>query len=119
MRVRPSSLNALTGRGHPLRRRNVRIPCSVLARVENGEETLRGLCTDLSLGGMLFLGPAVAVGERINVTLELSDSGRVRLSGEVLGHRTLPVGGGMAIRFPGLTQRDLKAINRFVAFQLS
>jgi hypothetical protein len=119
MKVRLQTSNSLNGRGHPLRRRNVRIPCSVLARVEKGEETLRGLCTDLSLGGMMFLGPAVAVGERINVTLELSDSGRVRLDGEVLGHRTLPVGAGMAIRFPGLTQRDLKAINRFVAFQLS
>jgi hypothetical protein len=119
MKVRLQNLSGLNGHSHPLRRRNVRIPCSVLARVEAGEETLRGLCTDLSLGGMLFLGPAVAVGERINVTLDLSDSGRVRLNGEVLGHRTLPVGGGMAIRFPGLTQRDLKAINRFVAFQLS
>ncbi len=109
----------LTARGHPLRRRNVRIPCSVLARVDAWDKSLRGLCTDLSLGGMLFIGPPVPIGEKINITLDLSGSGIVNLDGEVLGHRTLLAGSAMAIRFPELSQSHLKAINRFVAYQLA
>ena len=119
MKSRAYPMNGFHVRGHPLRRRNVRIPCSVLAQVESGEENLRGVCTDLSLGGMLFVGPAVAIGEKINVTLDLSQSGSVRLGGEVLAHRSLPAGPAMAIRFPELSQRDLRAINRFVAHQLA
>ena len=119
MLARTKRINGLNARVHPLRRRNVRIQCSVLARVETWNESVRGLCTDLSLGGMLFVGPPVAVGEKINVTLDLRRSGSIHLSGEVLAHRELSEGSAMAIRFPELSQRDLAAINRFVALQLA
>ena len=119
MLARTKRINGLNARVHPLRRRNVRIECKVLARVETWNESVRGLCTDLSLGGMLFVGPPVEVGEKINVTLDLLRSGSIRLRGEVLEHRELSAGPAMAIRFPELSQRDLTAINRFVAFQLA
>ncbi len=111
--------NGVHLQAHPLRRRNVRIPCNVLAQVAAEVETVRGLCTDLSLGGMLFVGPSLEVGEKVDVTLDLLESGSVRLNGEVLEHRMRPVGQAMAIRFPELSQHELKAINRFVAFQLA
>ncbi len=104
---------------HPLRRRNVRIPCQVLAQVDAAARTVRGLCTDLSLGGMLFVGPRLDTGEKVEVTLDLLHPGAVRLSGEVLEHRAPASGSAMAIRFPHLRPRELKAINRFVAFQLA
>jgi hypothetical protein len=68
---------------------------------------------------MLFIGPAVPVGEKINVTLDLSGYGSTSLAGEVLAHRTLLDRPAMAIRFPELSQSDLRAINRFVANQLA
>jgi c-di-GMP-binding flagellar brake protein YcgR len=104
---------------HPLRRRNVRIPCQVLAQVDAATRTVRGMCTDLSLGGMLFLGPPLDAGEKVEVTLDLLHPGAVKLSGEVLERRTPAGGPAMAIRFPHLGPRELKAINRFVAFQLA
>lgn len=104
---------------HPLRRRNVRIPCKVLAQVDAAARTVRGMCTDLSLGGMLFVGPPLDAGEKVEITLDLLHPGAVRLSGEVLEHRAPAGDPAMAIRFPLLGQRELKAINRFVAFQLA
>jgi c-di-GMP-binding flagellar brake protein YcgR len=119
MLTRAKRTDGLNGRGHPLRRRNVRIQCNLAARVETLNGSVRGLCTDLSLGGMLFVGQPVAVGEKINVTLDLLRTGSIRLQGEVLAHRELFGGAAMAIRFPELSQRDLAAINRFVAYQLA
>ena len=104
---------------HPLRRRNVRIPCQVPAQVDAAARTVRGMCTDLSLGGMLFVGPPLGTGEKVEVTLDLLHPGAVRLSGEVLEPRAPASGVAMAIRFPHLGPRELKAINRFVAFQLA
>src|SRR5215831_1977372 len=104
---------------HPLRRRNVRIPCQVRAQVNAPARTVRGMCTDLSLGGMLFVGPPLDAGEKVDVTLDLLHPGAVELSGEVLEHRAPAGGPAMAIRFPHLGPRELKAINCFVAFQLA
>ncbi len=67
---------------------------------------------------MLFVGPAVALGERVSLTLELASAGQIRLAGEVLDHRTHAGDTRTAIRFPVLSQSDLKAINRFVASQI-
>jgi len=119
MKPEPQALNGFHRTGHPVRRRNLRIPCSVPTRLENSEQSVSGICTNLSLGGTLFIGPSVSVGETVNLTMELSSVGKIRLAGEVLGCRPHPSGSGMAIRFPLLTQGDLKAINRFVANQIS
>lgn len=119
MKPDAQALNGFHRTGHPVRRRNLRIPCSVPTRLENCEQSVSGICTDLSLGGTLFIGPTLTVGETVNLTMELSSVGRIRLAGEVVGHRPHPGGSGMAIRFPLLTQGDLRAINRFVANQIS
>ena len=119
MKPEAQALNGFHRTGHPVRRKNLRIPCSVPARLENCEQSVSGTCTDLSLGGTLFIGPAVGVGETVTLTMELNSVGKIRLAGEVVGYRAHPSGSGMAIRFPMLTQGDLKAINRFVANQIS
>src|SRR5262249_35001937 len=111
--------NGLDIHPHPLRRRNVRIPCRIPAQVEAEARAVRGVCTDLSLGGMLFVGPPLKAGQRVEVTLDMLHPGAVKLSGEVLEHRAPAAGPAMAIRFPRLGPRELKAINRFVAFQLA
>ena len=73
------------------------------------------MCSDISLGGMFFLGPVLPVGEKISLTMDLAALGRVRVAGEVLGHRQHADGSGMAIRFAHLGQRDLSIITQFVA----
>jgi len=105
--------------GHPVRRRNLRIPCRVPTQLEKADQRISGVCTDLSLGGMLFAGPLMSIGERIHLTLDLANVGPVRLAGEVLEHRSNADGTRLAIRFPLLSQADLKAINRFVASQIA
>jgi hypothetical protein len=112
-------VNGFHRTGHPVRRRNLRIPCQVPAQVQNAEQRVCGVCMDLSLGGMLFAGPLISVGERIQLTLELGSVGPIRLAGEVLDHRRHAEGTRSAIRFPVLSQSDLKAINRFVAGQIA
>ncbi len=119
MKPEAQALNGFHRTGHPVRRRNLRIPCSVPTRVECSEQCISGICTDLSLGGTLFVGPSVSAGETVTLTMELRSVGKIRLAGEVLGSRPHANGNGMAIRFPLLTQGDLRAINRFVANQIS
>src|SRR5262249_30991867 len=112
-------VNGLHRTGHPVRRKNLRIPCQVPTQLEDADRRISGVCTDLSLGGMLFAGPLMSIGERVHLTLDLANVRSVRLAGEVLGHRSHGDGTRLAIRFPLLTQADLKAINRFVASQIA
>lgn len=99
------------------RRRTTRVRCQARVELQRADRTLVGACTDLSLGGMLFLGPLVSVGHKVNLSIDLSGLGTVRVQGEVVGHRQPSNGRGMAIRFLSLTQCDLKVISRFVADQ--
>ncbi len=73
------------------------------------------MCSDISLGGMFFLGPVLPVGEKLSLTMELPALGSVRVLGEVLAHRQHAGGSGMAIRFACLGQRELSIITQFVA----
>ncbi len=99
------------------RRRTRRAPCNAPAQLDAAERSLIGMCSDISLGGMLFLGPVVSVGENVKLTIEFPQLGRLRVSGEVLAHRHHEKGAGMAIRFARLGQSDLAIITRFVAEQ--
>jgi hypothetical protein len=77
------------------------------------------MCVDLSLGGILFVGPGLWPGEAVILSLELPKAGTVRVAGKVLGARSHPSGSAHAIRFRSLTPTDLQLINRFVATQFA
>ena len=97
------------------RRRTARVRCQAPVQLKCPDGTFVGMCNDLSLGGMLFLGPLVSVGQEVKLSMDLSGFGSVHVEGEVVGHRDHPHGWGVAIRFASLTQHDLTVINRFVA----
>ncbi len=99
-------------------RRTERVRCRAPVELRSPDGSFTGICNDISLGGMLFLGPLVSIGHRVKVTMELSGLGTVRVDGEVVAHRDHPDGWGMAIRFALLSQHDLKIINQFVADRL-
>ena len=96
------------------RRRTARGRCEAPVELKCSDGTFVGVCNDLSLGGMLFLGPLVSIGQQVKLSMDLG-FGSIRVEAEVVGHRDHPVGWGMAIRFASLSQHDLKVINRFVA----
>ncbi|HXN41054.1 MAG TPA: PilZ domain-containing protein [Myxococcaceae bacterium] len=101
------------------RRRTRRVPCNTPAQLDAPERSVIGVCNDISLGGMFFLGPVLPVGEQVGLTMDFNSIGRVRITGEVLAHRHHPNGTGMAIRFARLAQNDLLTITRFVAERAS
>jgi hypothetical protein len=119
MRTQWNAVNGFELTTHPLRRRNLRVPCQVPARVDQPRRMASGVCVDLSLGGILFVGPALWPDEPVNVSLQLPKAGTVRIPGHVLGARTHSAGSAYAIRFRSLTQTDLQLINRFVAIQFA
>jgi hypothetical protein len=102
-----------------IERRTRRAACNSPVQLDATERSLIGVCNDISLGGMFFLGPVLPVGEQVSLTMEFPVHGRVRVYGEVLAHRHHPNGSGMAIRFARLAQSDLAIITRFVAERLS
>lgn len=106
-------------RSYPFRRRTRRAWCNAPVQLDGSERSLIGVCHDISLGGMFFLGPVLPVGETVGVTMDLPSLGRLRLAGEVLDHRHHRNGSGMAIRFARLDQGDLAMISRFVAARSS
>ncbi len=101
------------------RRRTRRVPCNTPAQLDATERSVIGVCNDISLGGMFFLGPVLPIGEQVGLTMEFNSIGRIRITGEVLAHRHHPNGSGMAIRFARLAQNDLLTITRFVAERAS
>jgi hypothetical protein len=115
----PERRNASEGPFPIERRRTRRASVNAPAQLDAAERSLIGVCSDISLGGMFFLGPVLPVSEKVGVTMEFPALGRVRISGEVLAHRHHPNGSGMAIRFSRLAQSDLAIITRFVAERLS
>ncbi len=113
------STTAPVERSFPTLRRTRRAWCNTPAQLDGNERSLIGICHDISLGGMFFLGPILPVGESVGVTIEFPSLGRVRVTGEVLEHRQHSNGAGMAVRFARLAPQDLAIIARFVAARLS
>jgi hypothetical protein len=101
------------------RRRTRRVLCNMPVQLDATERSVIGICNDISLGGMFFLGPALPVGEQVGLTMEFHSIGRVRIAGEVLAHRHHPNGAGMVVRFARLAQNDLSTLTRFVAERAS
>ncbi len=94
-------------------RRNVRVDCQAVAKAEGPRGPIRGVCRNISIGGMFFRGPRLPVGSSAELTIDLP-SGTIRAVGEVRYHHAYGDGEGMGIRFSRLSQEDLAAVTRFV-----
>ncbi|MFZ5469098.1 MAG: PilZ domain-containing protein [Myxococcota bacterium] len=95
-------------------RRNLRILCGGAAKAEGPKGPLRGICRNISLGGLFFTGPALPVGSSVQLELQLPGSGAVSALGEVRYHHAYADGAGMGIRFLRLGQDDLARLTTFV-----
>lgn len=99
------------------RRRNPRVACMARAWVQGPDAPISGLCADISLGGMFFLGNALDPGQVVAVAVQLGEQ-CVYLEGEVLAPRA-PESAGMAIRFTRHAPAALAALTRHVARSLA
>jgi hypothetical protein len=95
-------------------RRTTRAPCGATVRVQAATGHTFGFCSDLSLGGMLFVGPMLPLA-RVDILLHLPDAGFLFVAGEVIGHRELAGTQASVVRFPHLNARCLRGISRFLA----
>ncbi len=98
-------------------RRASRAPCG--GTVHAVDEHAFGFCSDLSLGGMLFIGPELPVARRVALRLQLPEAGMVLVEGEVIGHRAHQGAAASVVRFPHLNAKTLRVISRFLASRLN
>jgi hypothetical protein len=94
-------------------RRTTRAPCGATVRVQTGNGHTFGFCSDLSLGGMLFVGPALPLA-RVSILLHLPDAGFLFIEGEVISHREHDGTEASVVRFPHLNARGLRGISRYL-----
>src|SRR5262249_37557049 len=95
-------------------RRTTRAPCGATVRVQTNNGHTFGFCSDLSLGGMLFVGPALPLA-RVKILLHLPGVRLRFVAGEVTGHRVHKRPGASSVLFPELNPRVLRRISRFLA----
>jgi hypothetical protein len=117
--ARLPSEGELEAKSFPLKRKTRRVSCNAHVQLDAAGRSLIGVCNDISLGGMLFLGPILPVGERVDVSMDFPIHGRIRVLGEILEHRQHAKGSGMAVRFTRLGPNELALLVRFVADQLA
>jgi hypothetical protein len=94
-------------------RLNPRTWCDFPARAEGARGVIRGTCRNISLGGMLFVGGVLPVGQRVELQLQLP-GGAFQATGEVRYHHHQPEGPAMGILFTRLAQNHLELISRFI-----
>ena len=95
-------------------RTNVRVLCGAPARADGPRGPIRGLCRNLSRGGMFWSGPLFPVGKSLELSIELPQVGRVQALGEVRYHHAYPDGAGVGVRFTRIAQDDLTKIYAYV-----
>ena len=75
--------------------------------------TVRGVCENISLGGMFVVGPTLPVGATVEWTVELpAPHGPVKVIGEV---RFVRAASGIGVRFTRLSSDDIAKLQRFIA----
>jgi hypothetical protein len=99
-------------------RRTTRAPCGAIARIRSERDHSFGFCSDLSLGGMLFIGPELPLSRRVAISLHLPAAGLVLVEGEVIAHRKHRGADASILRFPSLSAKNLRLISRFLALRL-
>jgi uncharacterized protein (TIGR02266 family) len=108
--------NPLMPPGPEDQRREPRFRCDAPARAEGPRGPVRGVCKNISVGGMFFSGTSMPVGTSVEWVIDLPNKlGRVRAVGEVRYLQSGEGGPGMGVRFTRLSQEDLERIKRFVA----
>lgn len=90
--------------GKPNQRRNVRVLVDFPAEALGPRGPIRGICRNLSQGGLFFVGGPLVVGKTYEFTVELP-SGTFRALGEVRYHHAYPEGPGAGVRFERM-ERD-------------
>ncbi len=94
-------------------RRNVRVFCGAPAKLEGPRGPVRGICRNLSGGGLFFVGGTVPVGRSVELEITLPE-GKVTATGEVRYLHDYDEGPGMGIRFVRIGQEDLARVTAFV-----
>jgi hypothetical protein len=95
-------------------RKNLRVSCGLPSGAEGPRGPIKGVCRNLSQGGMFFVGPPLPVGKTLDFWLELPQ-GKVQASGEVRYAHEYPEGVGVGIRFTKLTLEGLSMLNAYIA----
>lgn len=97
------------------RRRAARVWCGAPARAEGPRGPIRGICRNLSVGGLFFLGAPLEIGKSVDFVVELPSVGAIRAVGEVRYRHQYQEGSGVGVRFTRLSQEDLSRIEQFIA----
>jgi hypothetical protein len=99
-------------------RQHFRVACHLPVRARNAWQAVEGRCRNLSYQGMLLSaqdGALLAVGESVDLQLELPVGGTVRVCGEVRYHCALPEGArAMGILFTNMAEGHLARLRRFL-----
>jgi hypothetical protein len=91
-------------------RRNPRYRCALPAVVDGPRGALRGTCTNVSLEGLFFEGPSLAVGVTVSLTLDLGHRGKLRVQAQV--RNQLP--GGMGVQFTRFEPGQAEALQQLI-----
>lgn len=95
------------------RRRSPRFACRLDGVLEGPRGRLRGVCTDLSLGGLSFTGvPPLPIGTRVRLTLEPPGQPRLEVDAEV---RHQGPGGALGLMFVRLELAPQQALSALLA----
>ena len=97
------------------KRYNHRVRCSARAVVE----AQAGVCRDLSLGGLFFLGPKFQTGRVVDVRLELQPAPgqpakEIEATAVARYNHTYPEGTGTGFKFIRLASSDLAFLKEYV-----
>ena len=95
-------------------RRSPRVFCGAPARADGPRGPIRGICRNLSVGGMFFSGPTLPVGKAMDFAIELAPGAAVRATGEVRYHHQYPDGSGVGVRFVRIAAEDLELLGEYV-----
>jgi c-di-GMP-binding flagellar brake protein YcgR len=90
-----------------------RFVCGAAVKGMSARGTVRGVCENISLGGMFVVGPTLPVGATVEWTVELpAPLGPVKVIGEV---RFVRAASGIGVRFTRLSPDDITKLQRFIA----
>lgn len=92
-------------------RRDPRYACHLPAVFDGPRGAVRGVCTNVSVGGLFFEGSQLALGSSTSVTLELTTGQRLKLGCQVRHHGPR----GMGVQFTRLEPGQAELLQGLVA----
>jgi len=94
-------------------RSNPRHPCAFPAVFEGPRGAVRGTCTNVSIGGLFFEGPQLAIGSNLSVMIDFGVHGKLKLSCQVRHHAVTPK--GMGAQFSRFDPGQLDVLQKVLA----